>query len=90
MLAQSYVGLIRGKETLIYGSRDGGHTVHADNATLNELMRRVGNTLNLREHRSNSAVPQTISGPVDIEGHIGSDGTTMVMKTIVNDNFLLV
>jgi hypothetical protein len=47
---------------------DAGRTVYASNPTLNALMATAGEQLNLRAHRVGH---QEISGPGDIEGHLG-------------------
>jgi hypothetical protein len=37
-------------DTLVYGSADGGKTIHNDSKTMNNLMKKVGEKLNLKEH----------------------------------------
>jgi hypothetical protein len=56
---------------LIYGSNDGGKTVHADDTMINDLMGRAGSWLGLAPHRVRDV---DIVGPGDIEVHRGSDG----------------
>jgi hypothetical protein len=58
-------------KTLVYGSADGGRTVHNSNETMNNIMKQMGKMLNLKEHTVKSVA---MHGPADIEGHKGSDG----------------
>ena len=53
-------------KTLIYGSSDGGKTVVASNPEFNQIMKGVGEQLNLRSHRVGNCL---IYGPGDI-GHL--------------------
>lgn len=75
ILAESIIPV--GADSLVYGSRDGGLSVFADNAELNEKMRLAAKHLNLKAHRvwnrekSKSVV---LHAPIDMEGHIGRDG----------------
>jgi len=51
-----------GKDTLVYGSGDGGKTIHTDDPSVNKIMETLGKRLNLAPHiigREN----QTIFGP---------------------------
>eukprot|EP01130_Rhizamoeba_saxonica_P009692 TRINITY_DN3952_c0_g1_i4.p1 TRINITY_DN3952_c0_g1~~TRINITY_DN3952_c0_g1_i4.p1 ORF type:complete len:977 (-),score=168.95 TRINITY_DN3952_c0_g1_i4:963-3893(-) len=57
-------------QTLIYGSNNGGLTVHSDEY-LHLQMGIIAKELNLREHQVNN---KNIYGPGDIEGHLGLDG----------------
>lgn len=69
--AISYLPL--GADSLKYGSRDGGATVHAELDELNADMARVGAFLNLAPHHvGRQVVPMALCG--DIEGHVGDDG----------------
>jgi tetratricopeptide (TPR) repeat protein len=65
-----------GSKTLIYGSNDGGVTVHADDATFNKRMRYAGRKLNLKKHRCGAKLKgsKNLWAAADIEGHLGSDG----------------
>jgi hypothetical protein len=38
------------KETLKYGSGDGGQTIHKDDKRLNRLMKRAAKTINIKGH----------------------------------------
>lgn len=63
--------------SLCYGSKDGGENVHCSNPKFNQLMEEVGQKLNLAPHLiGNSGV--SITGPGDIEGHIGKVRTVDV------------
>lgn len=74
-LAESIIPV--GRDSLVYGSKDGGVTIHADNPLLNEKIRLAAMSLNLKAHRvwnrarSKSVVLHT---PIDLEGHSGRDG----------------
>eukprot|EP01116_Phalansterium_solitarium_P021277 TRINITY_DN6548_c0_g1_i1.p1 TRINITY_DN6548_c0_g1~~TRINITY_DN6548_c0_g1_i1.p1 ORF type:complete len:1106 (+),score=432.25 TRINITY_DN6548_c0_g1_i1:73-3390(+) len=62
------------KETIIYGSSDGGKTVHTDSQLMTNYINRATRKLNLKEHRvGNRMLNQLITTPVDLEGHYGSD-----------------
>ena len=39
------------KFSIVYGSNDGGYSVHNSDAKVNELMRDIGQKLNLRGHQ---------------------------------------
>ncbi|EFA81515.1 hypothetical protein PPL_05504 [Heterostelium album PN500] len=56
------------KKTLIYGSCDGGNTVHDDVPEVNEIMERVSKGMNLSGHLS-GINPKFIYGPGDFEIH---------------------
>eukprot|EP01087_Luapelamoeba_hula_P014241 TRINITY_DN4145_c0_g1_i4.p1 TRINITY_DN4145_c0_g1~~TRINITY_DN4145_c0_g1_i4.p1 ORF type:complete len:1436 (-),score=334.66 TRINITY_DN4145_c0_g1_i4:290-4597(-) len=61
------------KTSLRYGSADGGRTVLAQDPTLNKIMDDAAAGMNLKKHNVGfKRVP--ISGPGDIEGHLGTDG----------------
>eukprot|EP01125_Pyxidicula_operculata_P011795 TRINITY_DN385_c1_g1_i1.p1 TRINITY_DN385_c1_g1~~TRINITY_DN385_c1_g1_i1.p1 ORF type:complete len:1249 (+),score=314.60 TRINITY_DN385_c1_g1_i1:1159-4905(+) len=60
------------KDSIIYGSQDGGVTVHADNPKLNSLMKMAGKMLNLKPHLAGKDKTK-IYGPADIEGHLSPD-----------------
>eukprot|EP01127_Copromyxa_protea_P014028 TRINITY_DN3850_c0_g1_i1.p2 TRINITY_DN3850_c0_g1~~TRINITY_DN3850_c0_g1_i1.p2 ORF type:complete len:141 (+),score=27.91 TRINITY_DN3850_c0_g1_i1:744-1166(+) len=64
------------KNSLKYGSADGGVTVHTDDETLNRAMEKSGKMIGLRDHVING---KTIYGPGDIEGHMGEDGKYYVI-----------
>lgn len=65
-----------GTDTLLYGSGDAGKTVKADNVLLNEAMEKAGEHLNLASHLVGDKM---ITGPGDIEGHLGRDGRFYVI-----------
>lgn len=67
------------KETLLYGSDDGGATVHADNEELNNLLRAAAKRLNLKGHTVGLKDKKTIFGPGDLEAHLGFDGRYYVV-----------
>ncbi|EFA80740.1 hypothetical protein PPL_06326 [Heterostelium album PN500] len=56
------------KETLIYGSCDGGHNVHSDIQEVNDIMEKVAKGMNLRGHLS-GLNPKFLYGPGDFEIH---------------------
>jgi hypothetical protein len=70
------------KTSLIYGSNDGGHTVHADDERVNKLMEKIFSALNLKSHRVGMGSEiQFLSGPCDIEVHKGVDGRIYILDT---------
>eukprot|EP01114_Cavostelium_apophysatum_P012812 TRINITY_DN2960_c0_g1_i3.p1 TRINITY_DN2960_c0_g1~~TRINITY_DN2960_c0_g1_i3.p1 ORF type:complete len:1024 (+),score=326.20 TRINITY_DN2960_c0_g1_i3:288-3359(+) len=65
---------IKGHSTLQYGSADAGKTVHFDNRAFNDKVRVACELLNLKGHRiGNKEKSVVFYGPVDIEGHEGTD-----------------
>ncbi|EFA86726.1 hypothetical protein PPL_00531 [Heterostelium album PN500] len=64
------------KKTLVYGSSDAGQTVYTANTMFNHLFGSAAKVLNLKSHRvqDSSGDLKTIQGPIDIEGHVGTDG----------------
>jgi Clustered mitochondria len=80
-----------GKKSLVYGSADAGRTVHASDPTFNELMDRAGGRLNLAKH---TVGDKQLSGPGDIEGHLGRDGRRYILDfarlNILTDLFSLI
>lgn len=59
------------KETICYGSSDGGESVHASGETLCLMMKTVGQELHLAPHLVKD---KTLYGPGDQEVHLGLDG----------------
>lgn len=68
--------------SLIYGSADGGITVHKDDNVMNEMMKQAAAKLNIKPHvvgmRNQT---DTLYAPTDIEGHKGGDGRYYVLDT---------
>lgn len=58
------------KQTIIYGSHDGGKTVHADYEAFNMRLNRIFAGFNLKAHMVKDCVLQACG---DIEGHWGTD-----------------
>eukprot|EP01119_Soliformovum_irregulare_P004567 TRINITY_DN1561_c1_g1_i3.p1 TRINITY_DN1561_c1_g1~~TRINITY_DN1561_c1_g1_i3.p1 ORF type:complete len:907 (+),score=307.61 TRINITY_DN1561_c1_g1_i3:36-2756(+) len=82
ILAASVLPL--GKDTLCYGSSDGGRTIRASNEEMNAKTRILGKMLNLKEEVvSNTAKDsQTLLHiSCDIEGHKGKDGRFYLVDT---------
>jgi hypothetical protein len=69
------------KATLLYGSDDGGATVHAEDEELNRLMKAAARRLNLKGHTVGlkKESKKTIYGPGDLEAHLGFDGRYYVV-----------
>lgn len=67
------------KDTLRYGSADGGKTVHKDNSVLNRKMQEAATKMNLKGHLTGIRTPTLIYGPGDIEGHIGKDNKFYIL-----------
>eukprot|EP01126_Amoeba_proteus_P043502 TRINITY_DN4779_c0_g1_i5.p1 TRINITY_DN4779_c0_g1~~TRINITY_DN4779_c0_g1_i5.p1 ORF type:complete len:470 (+),score=93.17 TRINITY_DN4779_c0_g1_i5:729-2138(+) len=59
-----------GENSILYGSNNGGLTVHADDPFVNDLMKSAGIAMNLRGHVIQG---KEIYGPGDIEVHIGKN-----------------
>jgi len=60
------------KQTIVYGSCDGGQTVHDSDPVINTEMERMAKIMNLRGHTV-GLNKKTIFGPGDIEVHKGFD-----------------
>jgi len=72
MSAQAFLPL--GEKSLVYGSADGGRTVHKSNEKFNDAMRRAAEALNIRGHVVGKLDrAQELHAAVDIEGHVGMD-----------------
>eukprot|EP01129_Flabellula_baltica_P014521 TRINITY_DN696_c0_g1_i1.p1 TRINITY_DN696_c0_g1~~TRINITY_DN696_c0_g1_i1.p1 ORF type:complete len:700 (+),score=142.97 TRINITY_DN696_c0_g1_i1:98-2197(+) len=69
------------KNTLKYGSDDGGLTIHNENETLRNLIETLGKKLNLKKHTVGAKTPTDIYGPADIEGHLGTDKRYYILDT---------
>ena len=63
-----------GSDTLVFGSKDGGSTVVAEDETLNRMMDELGRELNLKSHIGGVSKTQRLALPTDIEVHKGHDG----------------
>jgi hypothetical protein len=76
------------KSSLVYGSCDGGQTIHNSQPKLgidkiyifvftfiDKIMDKIGGKLNLLKHSIKGKPNVEIVGPGDIEGHLGSDGS---------------
>eukprot|EP01100_Stratorugosa_tubuloviscum_P002729 TRINITY_DN1648_c0_g1_i1.p1 TRINITY_DN1648_c0_g1~~TRINITY_DN1648_c0_g1_i1.p1 ORF type:complete len:984 (-),score=453.01 TRINITY_DN1648_c0_g1_i1:328-3279(-) len=66
-------------KTLAYGSNDGGVTVRLENTQLSNVMKELGERLNLKPHTAGSVknkenLNKTIYTAADVEGHVGNDG----------------
>lgn len=60
-------------ETIVYGSDDGGRTVHDDNPLMSKKMRDAASLLNLAGHMAGVRQQRFLYSPCDIEGHCGRD-----------------
>ena len=63
------------KSTLVYGSNDGGNTIHNDDLHACATMKRAADILNIAEHKAGRIPDQRIKlySAADIEGHKGTD-----------------
>jgi len=62
--------------TLVYGTNDGGHTIHDKSPRMRHMMKRASEILNLRPHMA-GLVPEKrkiMYSAADLEGHRGTDG----------------
>lgn len=64
-------------DSIIYGSSDAGRTVHSRSPDFNEKIDTAARILNLKPHFVNPTVQ--LSGPGDLEGHLGTDGKFYVL-----------
>lgn len=64
------------QQSLIYGSDDGGETVHADHPPFNAVMRKVATQLHLASH---SVCGVRLDAAGDIEGHLGENGRVYLL-----------
>ncbi len=58
--------------TPIYGSNDGGASVHASNPVFNAMMERAAKMLHIAPHRV-AAAQTVLCSAGDVEGHLGTD-----------------
>ncbi|GAM21633.1 hypothetical protein SAMD00019534_048080 [Acytostelium subglobosum LB1] len=61
------------KSSIVYGSNDGGRTMHNSEPIVEAEMIRMAGLLNIKGHFSGLTTPTLIYGPGDIEVHKGSD-----------------
>jgi len=66
-------------DTLIYGSSDGGKTIHRKDPVFNKMMEDASLTLNIKQHEVAPGV--SLHSAVDMEGHKGADGRYYVLDT---------
>lgn len=66
-------------DTIVYGSDDGGRTVHTDDEKVNAVMKLVGERLNLKGHYVGLNEQHFIYGAGDVEVHRGTDGRYYVV-----------
>lgn len=64
------------KQSLIYGSDDGGATIHADEAAFNLVMKKVATQLHLATHTVGGV---RLDAAGDIEGHLGENGRVYLL-----------
>eukprot|EP01102_Stenamoeba_stenopodia_P015947 TRINITY_DN550_c0_g3_i1.p1 TRINITY_DN550_c0_g3~~TRINITY_DN550_c0_g3_i1.p1 ORF type:complete len:579 (+),score=100.97 TRINITY_DN550_c0_g3_i1:43-1779(+) len=64
------------KQTIIYGSDDGGEVIHSDDNTFASIIEKLGTSLNIKPRRVNgdNVNPEiTLFTAIDVEGHLGTD-----------------
>jgi hypothetical protein len=66
-------------DTIVYGSADGGRTVHSADPAINAVMEKVGKALNLKGHYVGLNEQHLIYGAGDVEVHRGTDGRHYVV-----------
>jgi hypothetical protein len=79
-VAQSWIPV--GENTIVYGTADGGGTIHSKDETFNAKMKAVGEQINLKPHPVWCAAKtycRILYGPADLEGHIGTDSRCYVI-----------
>ncbi|PRP76021.1 hypothetical protein PROFUN_01737 [Planoprotostelium fungivorum] len=69
--------------TLVYGSDDGGRTLHDNDPTLSSIIDHIGHRLNLKAHLAGTQIGSTkyVPFPADAEGHVGTDGNMYILDT---------
>lgn len=67
------------QQTLIYGSSDGGTTIHQKDPIFNRMMEEAASHLNIKQHEVAPGV--SLYSAVDMEGHKGTDGRYYVLDT---------
>ncbi|KAF2076800.1 hypothetical protein CYY_001877 [Polysphondylium violaceum] len=73
---------IDGDNTLVYGSNDGGDTVHNKSQAMDGLMKQASEILNLKGHYTGQGENKVfLYGPCDIEGHITKDNHYVIIDT---------
>ena len=73
-----------GPDTLVYGSSDGGATIHAISAEMNIRMQLISSILNLATHHVwnlDNTERTKLCGPVDMEGHLGRDDRFYILDS---------
>lgn len=71
-------------QTLVYGSSDGGHTIHASSPEMNAKVELVAKMLNLQGEYiwNRSKTHRTLLHlSCDVEGHLGKDGRYYLVDT---------
>eukprot|EP01113_Clastostelium_recurvatum_P028334 TRINITY_DN3429_c0_g1_i2.p1 TRINITY_DN3429_c0_g1~~TRINITY_DN3429_c0_g1_i2.p1 ORF type:complete len:2680 (+),score=686.41 TRINITY_DN3429_c0_g1_i2:120-8159(+) len=69
-----------GADSIVYGSCDGGQTVHAPRPEVNERMKAAAKKMNIKGHMCGMGQQREfLYAPTDIEGHIGRDGLFYVL-----------
>jgi hypothetical protein len=63
------------ERTLVYGTNDGGNTMHDKNAKMRQMMKRASEILNLAEHMAgvHADKRKLMYSAADLEGHRGTD-----------------
>lgn len=80
LVAQSWIPI--DEHTIVYGTSDGGGSIHASNEQFNAKMKAVAEHINLKPHTVSSAdksYSRMLYGPADLEGHIGRDSRCYVI-----------
>ncbi|EFA75197.1 hypothetical protein PPL_11271 [Heterostelium album PN500] len=62
------------KKSIVYGSNDGGKTIHNSDPVIEKEMERLAGIMNIKGHMVGLVTPTLIYGPGDIEVHKGTDG----------------
>uniref|UniRef100_A0A6B2KW71 Clu domain-containing protein n=1 Tax=Arcella intermedia TaxID=1963864 RepID=A0A6B2KW71_9EUKA len=68
-----------GDTTLVYGSCDGGKSIHKSDPVVNKHMKWLAKQLNLKKHFTGKDQKTSLYGPGDIEVHTGTDGRYYVL-----------
>jgi len=66
--------------TLVYGTNDGGYTIHNSNPLMNQLMKKAATNINIKSHICGLRMPsgkvrrgwKVLHSAADVEGHYGT------------------
>lgn len=72
-----------GKDSLVYGSNDGGFTIYNSDKFVDEKMNELASKLNLKAHYAGWTDAKLLCGPADMEIHRGITYFTSVKDSLL-------